>query len=256
MCTSMCIHLWMHVCLHVWACVCLYKYIQVTFICVCLCVGLYKYTQVTCICVSLCVGLYKYTQMTCICVSLCVGLYKYIYTSDLDLCLCVCGLVQVYTSDLYLCLSVWACTSIHKWLVSVSLCVGLFMCLVSIHSMYLQFLIHWFLSPHVCSPPVQTVESSPSQGVVSVSPDRRIVVWNIGTRLGFGFSFLLHFLSLLGGQGGDLLHSVNSAFLFCLAGSIFELVKLGQQYQPGSWVTSLTHTELGFPAPLAPPSLE
>lgn len=145
--------------------------------------------------------------------------------------------------------------------ICVSLC-ELFVCLVSVHSMYLKFLSHGFLSSHVCSPPVQTVESSPSQGVVNVSPNRRIVVWNIGTGLGFVFSFLLHFLSLFfwggggGRQGGDLLHSVNSAFLVCLARSIFELVKLGQQYQPGSWVTSLTHTELGFPAPSAPSSLE
>lgn len=36
---------------------------------------------------------------------------------------------------------------------------------------------HSFL---LCSPPAVSVESSQSQGVVTLSPDKRIVVWNIG----------------------------------------------------------------------------
>ncbi|XP_076464112.1 AP-5 complex subunit mu-1-like [Babylonia areolata] len=36
--------------------------------------------------------------------------------------------------------------------------------------------------PLLNGPPVQNVDSSPSQGVVTVSPDKRIVVWNIGQK--------------------------------------------------------------------------
>ncbi|KAK7104221.1 AP-5 complex subunit mu-1-like [Littorina saxatilis] len=36
--------------------------------------------------------------------------------------------------------------------------------------------------PLLNGPPVQSVDSSPSQGGVTVSPDRRIVVWNIGQK--------------------------------------------------------------------------
>lgn len=36
--------------------------------------------------------------------------------------------------------------------------------------------------PLLNGPPVQSVDSSPSQGVITISPDKRIIVWNIGQK--------------------------------------------------------------------------